>query len=466
MNGQNTNNHIHHQQGQPSNSQVPTSSETDPILIEGASANPSSSSHTGLSSDDEVPVGTSREERLVKKLKVIDVLSPKSSIDIADNEVDNIIRPTFTRMNVNQQQQQQFQQVSQPQQQQMQQQHYQQHLPNETHLPSIQKQRVDQFKQNHSPKSISFGGTIPRNREPRTLPSRITLLVNGTRFVVNPCIFTKYPNTLLGRMFNSSSDYVTTNEHGEYEVAQGITANVFKSILDYYKTGTINCPSSISCSELREACDYLLVPFNSQIVKAQNLCELLHELSNDGAREVFMSSFVENVILPKMLRCAQKGNRECHLVILKDDDVVEWGEFPPANGEEYAEIVNNTALYRFFKYFENRDVAKDVLIERGLKKVKLGIEGYPTHMEKVKYKQHGKPEVIYSYIQRPFVHMSWEKEGSKSRHVDFQCVKPKTGISGAVDEPAALANDMDLPPPGELLSGDGFISNELHDNNE
>jgi len=25
------------------------------------------------------------------------------------------------------------------------------------------------------------------------------------------------------------------------------------------------------------------------------------------------------------------------LVILKDDDIVEWGEFPPSNGEEYAE---------------------------------------------------------------------------------------------------------------------------------
>ena len=192
MNGQNSNNNIRHQQqGQHSSSQIPSSSETDPIPIEGAIANPTSSSHTGLSSDDEVPVGTSREERLVKKLKVIDVLSPKSSIDIADNEVDNIIRPTFTRMSVNQQQQQ----------------HHQQHFPNETHSPVIQKQRVDQFKQNHSPKAISFGGTIPRNREPRTLPSRITLLVNGTRFVVNPCIFTKYQNTLLGRYLSFHHQY-------------------------------------------------------------------------------------------------------------------------------------------------------------------------------------------------------------------------------------------------------------------
>ena len=41
----------------------------------------------------------------------------------------------------------------------------------------------------------------------------------------------------------------------------------------------------------------------------------------------------------------KKGNRECHLVILKDDDIVEWGEFPPSNGEEYAESMS---LFYFF----------------------------------------------------------------------------------------------------------------------
>lgn len=32
-------------------------------------------------------------------------------------------------------------------------------------------------------------------------------------------------------------------------------------------------------------------------------------------------------------------------------------------------------MHRFFKYIENRDVAKQVLKERGLKKIKIGIEG-------------------------------------------------------------------------------------------
>lgn len=82
--------------------------------------------------------------------------------------------------------------------------------------------------------------------------------------------------------------------------------------------------------------------------------------------------------------------------------------------------VNSTAMYRFFKYIENRDVAKQVMKERGLKKIRLGIEGYPTYKEKIKKRAGGREEVIYNYVQRPFIHMSWEKEEAKSRHVDFQ----------------------------------------------
>ena len=37
--------------------------------------------------------------------------------------------------------------------------------------------------------------------------------------------------------------------------------------------------------------------------------------------------------------------------------------------------VTNSELCRFFKYFENRDIAKDTLREKGLKKIRIGIEG-------------------------------------------------------------------------------------------
>jgi BTB/POZ domain-containing protein 10 len=72
-------------------------------------------------------------------------------------------------------------------------------------------------------------------------------------------------------MFSSGIDFMHPNERGEYEVADGISATVFRSILEYYKGGLIRCPPTVSVQELREACDYLLVPFNAHTVKCQNL---------------------------------------------------------------------------------------------------------------------------------------------------------------------------------------------------
>lgn len=42
-------------------------------------------------------------------------------------------------------------------------------------------------------------------------------------------------------------------------------------------------------------------------------------------------------------------------------------------------------------------------------------------------------QVIYNYIQRPFIRMSWEKEEAKSRHVDFQCVRSKSITNLSLD---------------------------------
>ncbi|XP_069571265.1 BTB/POZ domain-containing protein 10-like isoform X1 [Brachyistius frenatus] len=241
---------------------------------------------------------------------------------------------------------------------------------------------------------------------------------------------------------------------------------------DYYKSGIIRCPDGVSIPELREACDYLCISFNYSTIKCRDLSALMHELSNDGARHQF-ECYLEEMVLPLMVASAQSGERECHVVVLTDDDVVDWDEeYPPQMGEEYSQIIYSTKLYRFFKYIENRDVAKSVLKDRGLKKIRLGIEGYPTYKEKVKRRPGGRPEVIYNYVQRPFIRMSWEKEEGKSRHVDFQCVKSKstTNLAAAaadipqdqlvvmqptgpqVDEldtlPPAGANDPHQPTPG------------------
>jgi len=289
---------------------------------------------------------------------------------------------------------------------------------------------------------------------------RITLVVDNTRFVVDPSIFTQYPNTMLGRMFSSGMEFVHPNERGEFVVADGLSATIFRAILEYYRGGVIRCPPTVSVQELREACDYLLIPFDSTTIKCQNLRGLLHELSNEGARHQF-EAFLEKLILPLMVHSADRGDRECHIVVLLDDDSVDWDEeYPPQMGEEHSQTVNSTALYRFFKYIENRDVAKQVLKERGLKKIRLGIEGYPTYKEKIKKRPGGRAEVIYNYVQRPFIRMSWEKEEAKSRHVDFQCVKSKsvTNLAEATADPALDQqgnNQIEVHPLADVVHQDG-----------
>lgn len=283
---------------------------------------------------------------------------------------------------------------------------------------------------------------------------RITLVVDSRRFVVDPAIFSAHPNTMLGRMFGSTSTPLLTrpNERGEYEVADGISADLFKAILDFYRDGIIRCPNHVSVCELRDACDYLLIPFESTTVRCFDLLGLMHELSNIGARTQF-AIYLEESILPEMVIAARRGSRECHIVILADDDVVDWdADYPPPMGEEFSQIIHSTPIYRFFKYVENREVVKQVLKERGLKKIKLGIEGYPTHKEKVRRRSGSRPEVIYNYVQRPFVRMSWEKEEAKSRHVDFQCVPSKSSTNLA--DGASLTDADGIPlAPGEQAVG-------------
>lgn len=106
--------------------------------------------------------------------------------------------------------------------------------------------------------------------------NRITLVVDDTRFIVDPELFKQHSNTMLGRMFSSSLEN-KPNERGEYAVAYGISSTIFKAVLDFYKHGIIKCPPTVSIQELKDACDYLLIPFDGKTVRCHDLRGLLHE---------------------------------------------------------------------------------------------------------------------------------------------------------------------------------------------
>ncbi len=84
-----------------------------------------------------------------------------------------------------------------------------------------------------------------------------------------------------------------------------------------------------------------------------------------------------------------------------------------------------------------------MLKDRGFKKVKFGIEGFPTTKERVKERPNGKVEVIYNYVQRPFLYTSWEKQEAKSRHVDFTCIKTRISIPPDSEAATLLSPPMD-----------------------
>ncbi|XP_041744453.1 BTB/POZ domain-containing protein KCTD20 isoform X3 [Coregonus clupeaformis] len=285
-------------------------------------------------------------------------------------------------------------------------------------------------------------GRTEKNLSPLSrLPyERVTLMVDGTHFVVDPALFTAHPDTMLGRMFGPARHFTRPNAKGEYEIAEGIGASIFKVVLDFYKVGILQCPEGVAVSELREACDYLCINFDYSTVRCRDLKEL---------------------VVPVMVSSAQEGERECHIVVLTDDDIVDWDhDNPPPMGEEYSQILYSTKLYRFFKYIENRDVAKALLKERGLKNIRIGIEGYPTCKEKVKRRPGGRSEVIYNYVQRPFIQLSWEKEEGKSRHVDFQCVRSKSvpNLIASLGEPTRPA----ATPSPQVDELDRLISPDPH----
>ena len=91
----------------------------------------------------------------------------------------------------------------------------------------------------------------------------------------------------------------------------------------------------MAIQNLREACDHFLIPFDQLTIQCQDLCGLLHESSNDGAKKQF-EVFLEKNIFLVLVESAQmshyfltedesylplkRGDRECQIVILCEDD--------------------------------------------------------------------------------------------------------------------------------------------------
>merc|ERR1712004_237905 len=142
--------------------------------------------------------------------------------------------------------------------------------------------------------------------------------------------------------------------------------------------------------------------FDNSTIRTRELSTFMHEISNDGAIKMF-ETFVQDLILPVMIKAAGIGERECHIVVLTDDDTtLDEEDTPPSLSDEPIYTIKSTKMYKFFRFIENREVAKDFLKDSGLKRIRIGIEGFPINKEEVTRRLGGAPrtETIYNYVQR------------------------------------------------------------------
>ena len=119
---------------------------------------------------------TSREERLARKLKTIDsVTSPRSSMDVSEND-----GPREPRRG-----------------------------PSREGLPIKENNAPRNFSQSTSSAfapatyrvtpRMSSSVISSRYGSSMSLPDRVTLVVDDTRFIIDPQLFLKMPDTMLGR---------------------------------------------------------------------------------------------------------------------------------------------------------------------------------------------------------------------------------------------------------------------------
>lgn len=98
--------------------------------------------------------------------------------------------------------------------------------------PKSKHSTDDSQSRSSQQKKVQEQTIVSSNNGNVNLADRVTLVVDETRFVIDPQLFRAHPNTMLGRMFSSSWETsLVSNERGEYELAKGISATIFRALL-------------------------------------------------------------------------------------------------------------------------------------------------------------------------------------------------------------------------------------------
>jgi len=170
---------------------------------------------------------------------------------------------------------------------------------------------------------------------------RVVLNVGGKRFETLTETLRKYPNTMLGAMFSSSSTMAVSDENGEYFFDR--EPKLFEVILNFYRHGKIIIPANRSSEMVKEELDFFGINVE-EFTEGLGL-ELKREADFIAQRK--LTGFLEDYLIPKMKVQAQLGHYSHELGFVPERHSMN-------NMTNLPNLTKNSDYYDLFSERENR----------------------------------------------------------------------------------------------------------------
>jgi len=170
---------------------------------------------------------------------------------------------------------------------------------------------------------------------------RVVLNVGGKRFETLLETLRKYPNTMLGAMFSSSSCMAIADEHGEYFFDRD--PKMFEVVLNFYRHGKIIIPSNRSPDMVKEELDF----FGINVEENNDGLGLELKREADFIAQRKLTGFIEEFLVPKMRAQALLGHYSYEVGLVPEKHSMN-------NMTNLPTLTKNSDHYDLFAERENR----------------------------------------------------------------------------------------------------------------
>eukprot|EP01112_Ceratiomyxa_fruticulosa_P009268 TRINITY_DN2416_c0_g2_i1.p1 TRINITY_DN2416_c0_g2~~TRINITY_DN2416_c0_g2_i1.p1 ORF type:complete len:317 (-),score=54.08 TRINITY_DN2416_c0_g2_i1:90-1040(-) len=189
---------------------------------------------------------------------------------------------------------------------------------------------------------------------------RVILNIGGTRFETYVQTLLKYPDTLLGVMFNErNADMLKPDSKGEYFFDR--SPIYFEAILHYYRTGKLRCPPGVLPRFFEDELIFWQIP-SSLAKDSETLGEKVARKALSSARRKvgITLSMIVNYIQENVKTAARDGKQSVVLEFKQSTQI------QPSNSILSSSPPPTSDFYSFLSNFSNRELLLHDLLDQHL----------------------------------------------------------------------------------------------------